>query len=48
MKVQESNKQNKKCLICGKESKENICKTCENKIQAEAFYKKKKEEGEKK
>jgi hypothetical protein len=32
------------CLICGKKSKESICEFCQNKIQAEAFYKKKKEE----
>ncbi len=32
------------CLICGKKSKDSICETCQNKIQAEAFYKKKKEE----
>lgn len=37
----------KKCLICGKKSKEDICQACQNKIQAEAFYKKKKEEKEK-
>jgi hypothetical protein len=48
MKDEKMNISTKKCLICGKESTEDICKSCENKIQAEAFYKKKKEESEKK
>lgn len=37
-----------KCLICGKKSKESICPACQNKIQSEAFYKKKIEEKGKK
>lgn len=36
------------CLICGKKSLELICDTCKDKLQAEAFYKKKKDEKEKK
>lgn len=43
----EIQKKPKKCLICGKESLETICQTCQNRIQAEAFYKKKKQESEK-
>lgn len=38
----------KKCLVCGKNSIEDICQACQNKIQAEAFYKKQKEEKESK
>lgn len=36
----------KRCNICGKKSLETICDACKDKIQAEAFYKKRKKEKE--
>ncbi|MCX7991824.1 MAG: hypothetical protein N2999_07320 [Proteobacteria bacterium] len=36
------------CLICGKKSDLDICEKCKDKVQAEAFYKKKKIEKEEK
>lgn len=46
MKKQDLEK--KLCIICGKKSDEDICQVCKEKIQAEAFYKKKKIEKEEK
>lgn len=41
-------KKEQRCLVCGKKSRDKICDACKDKVQAEAFYKKKKEEKEKK
>lgn len=38
----------KLCIVCGKKSTDMICDACKDKLQAEAFYKKKKEEKDKK
>jgi len=38
----------KLCVVCGKKSIDVICDSCKDKLQAEAFYKKKKDEKEKK